>query len=111
MSGLIFGVDVDNKEIETENIVEDISRSSLINKTEDYLNQQTKEEMIKDYVTNLVNKNISEEETKQNLQNNLKSAQATVQANKMVFADLTFDEAEDITFTQTNLTANEIAQE
>lgn len=111
MSGLLFGVDVDTKDVETENIIEDISRSSLVNKTEDYLNQQTKEEMIKDYVTNLVNKNVSEEEVKQNLQNNLKTAQATVQTNKMVFADLTFDEAEDINFTQTNLTANEIAQE
>lgn len=111
MSGLLFGVDVDVKDVETENIVEDISRSSLVNKSEDYLNQQTKEQMIKDYVTNLVNKNVSEQEVKQNLQNNLKAAQATVQTNKMVFADLTFDEAEDINFTQTNLTANEIAQE
>lgn len=110
-SSLIFGVSTDVKETETENIVEDIARSSLVNRTEDFTNQSMKQDVIKEYVTNLVTRSISEQDIEQNLRNNLKVAQATVQTNKMVFEDITFDEAENITFSQVNITANDIAAE
>lgn len=110
-SSLLFGVSTDVKDTESENIVEDIARSSLLNKTENFTNQSMKQDVIKEYVTNLVTKSISEQEVEQNLKNNLKVAQATVQTNRMVFEDITFDEAEDITFSQVNITANDIAAE
>lgn len=110
MAGLLINTDVNLQDMEKENIVETISNSSLLNQTENYNNTNVKQQMIKDYVTNLVTRNVSEQEVQQNISNNLSAASNVNQSNKRVFNDFTFDGAKGIRFTQVNKTASEIAE-
>lgn len=109
--GLLVDVDVDVKNTEKENLVENIAKSELVNNTSKFNENSTKQQMIKDYVTNLVNRNVSEQEVASNLSTNFSVVANAQQSNKMVFSKFNFEEASDISFSQINMTANEIAQD
>lgn len=109
--GLLVDVDVDVKNTEKENLVENIAKSELVNNTSKFNENSTKQQMIKDYVTNLVNRNVSEQDVASNLSTNFSVVANAQQSNKMVFSKFNFEEASDISFSQINMTANEIAQD
>lgn len=109
--GVGFGNSRDTQVTNTENVVENLSKSEAINNSDKMTETKTKQEMIQDYVTNLVNRTETETETRQNLENNLKMVGNVEQANKMVFDTVQFDEAEEMDFSQINTNAAEITQD
>lgn len=106
-----LNADVDVKNTNTENIVENIAKSDLLNRTENYDSSTVRQEAIKDYVTNLVNRNVDENELVDDIKNNINVAGKIEQVNSTVFKSMDIESMDGFDITQSNTTAEEIANE
>lgn len=79
-----------------------VSSSNLVNNVEDYTSNNTKNNVIRNYVNSLITRNNDETEYETNLKNNLQNVSETNQENKLVFSAIGAKDLENIKINQSN---------
>lgn len=103
-------VDVDVKNTYSENIVENIQNSQLLNRTDNYNKQDTKLQNIKEYLTDLVHRTTNENEVSENVTRNMSTVGEVIQTNDLILENVKIEGASDVNIEQINETTQKITK-
>lgn len=99
---VIGGAEVTTNVSNEASSVVNIQDSEIFNRTEDYEENNTRQESIQNYIKNLVNRNQTSDEIEKNLKANIEAANDTLQENKLNLEFIDFSDSSDITIKQVN---------